>query len=451
MELQGKNILVVGLGISGAAAARFCAARGAAVTVNDARPAEELAAQLEQLAPLGVQARLGGHPSALFTASDLIILSPGVPANIEPLRQARDAGVPVLAEVELAGRFLSDRIIGITGSNGKSTTTALTAHLLRAAGLDAVACGNIGCALIDLVGSSSPERFLAVELSSFQLETIERFRPDVATVLNITPDHMDRYADFEAYLQAKLRLLANQTAGDLAVVNFDEEHAERIAGTTNARIVHYSLERELEGGVFLAKGLITSSLSGSAIPILPAAEMTIPGPHNLANALAATAIALLCGAQPERVAEGLRRFRGLEHRLEPVAQIGGVSFVNDSKATNVDAAGVALRSFAKPIVAIMGGRDKAGDFAPLRALVSANVRELVLVGEAADKIGQALDGCAPRRRADSMRDAVRCAFEAARPGDVVLLAPACTSFDWYSSFEERGRDFKQWVRRLADE
>ena len=450
MELKDKKILVVGLGKSGAAAARFLVERGARVSATDAKDKKKLEEYLKGLEGLPITWHLGGHPVEVFLGSDLIILSPGVPASIEPLRLAREKGIPVIAEVELASRFLDDRIVGITGSNGKSTTTALTAFLLRTAGFDAVACGNIGSPLIKQVANTSPERILVVELSSFQLETIDTFQPQVATVLNITPDHLDRYDGMEGYKLAKLRLLKNQEPGDFVVIDADEPHAKEIAATTQAVPYWFSRKSPLMEGVCLLDGAVVLMRGGQALPILGAAEIDIRGPHNLGNAMAATSIAFVLGAAPEAVAEGLRKFEPLEHRLEPAGEIGGVLFVNDSKATNVDSAAVALQSFDSPVIAIMGGRDKAGDFAALRPLVEQNVKRLILIGEAAPKIRAALEGTVPVQTFGSMEEAVKAGLEAADGGDVVLLAPACTSFDMYDNFEQRGRHFKEIVRGLMN-
>ena len=448
MELSGKRALVVGLGMSGAAAVRFLLGRGAAVSVTDMKSKDELAPHSAGLEGLPITWHLGSHPPEVFLDTDLIVLSPGVPTSLEPLMRAREQGVPVMAEVELASLFLQERLIGITGSNGKSTTTALTAHLLQQAGIDAVACGNIGSPLIGLADSSSPERVLVVELSSFQLETTEEFRPWIATILNITPDHLDRYRDMEDYKRAKLRLLANQDPGDRVVIDADEGHADEIAAATAAEPFYFSRTIRLDDGVCLEGGSLVSVREGKATPLLPAAEIAIRGPHNLSNAMAAVSLALLCGAEPDAVAEGLRSFRPLEHRLEPAGEIGGVLFVNDSKATNVDAAAVALQSFDRPVIAIMGGRDKGSDFSDLRPLVERHVKQLILIGEAASKIGAALQGAAPIAVCGSMEEAVRTGLDAASAGDVVLLAPACTSFDMYENFKQRGRDFKRIVGEL---
>lgn len=450
MELSGKRVLVVGLGKSGVSAARFLAASGARVSVTDEKKESELSESLSQLKHLAIEKHFGGHPIEPFLESDLIVLSPGVPLALETLGKAREAGIPVFAEVELASRFLKDRLVGITGSNGKSTTTALAAHLLASAGIEASACGNIGRPLIEYVETTSEGRVLVVELSSFQLETIESFHPFIATVLNITPDHMDRYRDFDGYKSAKLRLFKNLQPKDHVVVNLDEEHAEEIKTATNARPTFFSRDKQLHDGVCLDSGMIVLTRGGKPEPVMTASELPIRGPHNLSNALAAIAVAVRCGAGIDKISAGLKSFKPLEHRLEPVGRINGVLFVNDSKATNVDSAAVALQSFDTPLLAIMGGRDKEGNFQALRPIVTRYVKRLILIGEAAPKIAGALDGTAPIERCKSMEEAVKAGLEAAESGDVVLLAPACTSFDMYGNFEERGIHFKQIIRGLGN-
>ena len=450
MELAGKKVIVVGLGLSGIAAVRFLHKRGAQVSVTDIKPEGQLTHALSQLEGLPVDLYLGGHPLERFLNADLIILSPGVPFSSEPVQAAASRGIPVAAEVELASRFLEDRIIGITGSNGKSTTTALTAFILRQARFDSLACGNIGSPLIELVETTSAERILAVELSSFQLETISSFRPHVSCLLNIMPDHMDRYPDMASYKNAKLRLFMNQRSEDHAVVTADETIGAEIRTLTRAAVTEFSREKLLRDGVCVDSGWIVRMQGGEQTRILQAAELGIRGPHNLTNALAATAMALLCGAEPEAIAEGLRKFRPLEHRLEPVAEIDGVLFVNDSKATNVGSAAVALQSFDRPLIVIMGGRDKAGDFTELAPLVARHVKLLALVGEAAPKIAAALSDCTPIELFSSMEEAVRGAWATAESGDVVLLAPGCASFDMYENFEHRGRHFKSIVEGLSN-
>jgi UDP-N-acetylmuramoylalanine--D-glutamate ligase len=358
----------------------------------------------------------------------------------------------VWAEAELAWRFLKGSIAGITGSNGKTTTTSLTTHLLRAAHIDAVACGNIGVPLSSLVGKDSPSRWYVVELSSFQLETIERLQPRVAVHLNVTRDHLDRHPDFAHYREAKERIFANQTPEDHAILNLDDPHVAEVAGRIRSQVSWFGLKPDPRPRFAVKEGsFVERSSSKQSRPLLPLAQYALRGSHNLSNALAALTAASLCGARPPDLASGLRSFRPLPHRMEPVGILGGIEFVNDSKATNVDSALRAVEAFDRPIVWILGGRDKGSDFRQLRT-VAANdrVRGVVVMGEAADRITAALDDVACLRRAADLRAALHEALSLACTGDVVLLSPACASFDQYHSYEERGDDFRALVRALME-
>jgi UDP-N-acetylmuramoylalanine--D-glutamate ligase len=450
MELSGKKVTVIGLGKSGIAAVEFLAERGVHVSATDLQTAEQLGKPVLDLMNRDVDLHLGNHPEHLFEDMDFIVLSPGVPKSIPPIQKAMQRGIPVIAEVELASWFLKDTLIAVTGSNGKSTTTALTAHLLRTAGLQAEACGNIGTPLIEMVDSTNPERILVVELSSFQLETIDTFAPHAATVLNVTPDHMDRYQNFEAYKQAKYRVFENQTGKDFAVINADERHGREIAERVPSGVVYFGIKAGGDRHVCLRDGIIYWHDGRDEAPLLTAAELSLPGPHNLSNSMASAALALLMGAPRGGVAEGLRSFQPLEHRLEPVGEHIGVTFINDSKATNVESAAVALESFDSPLLVIMGGRDKDSDFTVLNPLLRKQARSVLLIGEAAGKIDAALDKDIRRCNCASLEEAVEKAFSEAERGDVVLLAPGCASFDMFDNFEHRGREFKRIVRRLQD-
>lgn len=468
LPLPGRKVVVVGAARSGTAAAALLNRRGCVVTLSDRRPEAELDPAARALGRAGVALEAGGHRPETFTAADLVVVSPGVPGDLPELAAARGAGVPVWAEVELAYRFLRGRLVGITGSNGKTTTTALTAHLLKAAGFDAVACGNIGVPLSSLAGSDRPERWYVVELSSFQLEGIHALRPRVAALLNLSPDHLDRHRDFEEYRSAKERIFSNQTPEDAAVLNLDDPRVSGIAPRLRARVEWFGLAPDarpafaVEGGLFVARRG-EPARSGAAEPagapgrsetraLLPLSEFSLRGAHNLSNALAALTASWLCGAACARLAEGLRSFRPLPHRMEPVGRAGGVEFINDSKATNVDSALRAVESYDRPLVWILGGRDKGADFRTLRpALEAGRVRAVVAMGEAAARIAEALEGAAPLRRAADMAEALEAARELARPGDMVLLSPACASFDLYRDYEERGDDFRSRVRALERE
>jgi UDP-N-acetylmuramoylalanine--D-glutamate ligase len=467
--LSGRRALVLGAARSGVAAAALLRRRGADVRLSDRRPESELDAAARALAAAGMRLEAGSAQESCGDA-DLVVVSPGVPFYAPAVVEARRRGLPVWPEVELAWRLLEGRLVGITGSNGKTTTTALTAHLLRACGIDAVACGNIGVPLCSLVEEDRPQRWYVAELSSFQLEAIEAFRPDTAVLLNVTADHLDRHADFAAYRAAKERIFRNQTADDHAVLNLDDPLAADTAARLRPRVEWFGLGADprpafavREGGFVLRRAAPgggperASRADGRPVggeeaqPLLPLREFALRGAHNLSNALAALTAAWLCGARPEGLAAGLRTFRPLPHRMEPVGSIGGVEFVNDSKATNVDSALRAVESYDRPLVWILGGRDKGADFAALRgALAGGRVRAVVAMGESRRRIAAALEGFAPLRQAADMEEALRQAREAARPGDVVLLSPACASFDLYRNYEERGDDFRARVRRMAE-
>nr|MDQ3010691.1 UDP-N-acetylmuramoyl-L-alanine--D-glutamate ligase [Acidobacteriota bacterium] len=453
MEVAGKNILVAGLARSGVAAAEFLSARGARVTVNDAKPESELK-DAATLRAKGIEVIGGGHPRELFEKSDLIVVSPGVPLALEPFRLAKAVGVPVMSEVELASRFLRGRLVGITGSNGKTTTTTLIGELLKDAGLPTQVGGNIGTPLISLVENSRDDGFTVVELSSFQLEAVEQLHVNVALLLNITPDHLDRYDSIDDYAAAKANIFRNQTPNDVAVLNADNEAAAQMGAKTAARVVYFSRLRELEDGVFLRGDTIIErdgrGPQGKRI-LLTRDDIPLPGNHNVENVMAALAAGLACGASVDSMRATVRNFKGVEHRLEFVAEIpqtGGVKFYNDSKATNVDATIKCLEAFPRGVIVILGGKDKGGDYAPLASLVRQRCEQVILIGAAADKIAAALKNTKPLHRAVTMPDAVKLGLQLGRPGDIVLLAPACASFDMFDNYEHRGRVFKEAVKDL---
>lgn len=451
MDLAGKKVLIIGAARSGIAAAQFLIARGAVVALNDQKPLDKWSENALALKETGVGLIPGEPPTWLLDQLDLVIVSPGVPANIIPIRYAERAGAEVIGEVELAYRFLKGRIIAITGSNGKTTTTSLIGELLRDAGRNVQVGGNIGKALISMVDSSNEDGWTVVELSSFQLETIKDFHAHIAVVLNVTPNHMDRYESFTAYAAAKHRIFMNQTPDDFAVLNADDPTVASWETGLRGQIRKFSVKRELDNGVFLrGSELIVRTQSGEQMVLRPS-EMKLRGLHNVENAAAAVAVGLAVGAGVDSMQETVKRFEPVEHRLEFVAEIKGVKFYNDSKATSVDATVKALEAFAGEtgkVVLILGGRGKKAPYAPLAELVHAKVRKLVLIGEDADSIAGELGEVAPFERATDMRDAVARSFAAAQSGDVVLLAPACASFDMFDSFEHRGTVFKREVNNL---
>lgn len=451
LDLNGKKVLVVGLARSGIAAARLLRSRGATVIANDLKSEAELRAEASELARLGAQLALGSHPEGLFTSADLIVLSPGVPTRIAPLEAARRAGIPIISEVELAAWFLKGRLIGVTGSNGKTTTTTLIGELLAASGARVLVGGNIGAPLSGLVEQSTPETWTVAELSSFQLETIQKLRPNVAVITNISPDHLDRHASFEEYVRAKQRILINQAESDWAVLNRDDPQVVSMGHSAASKKAFFSM-RERDAQIYVRDGWIFTSLfAGREIPIIPVSQIPLPGSHNVENVMAALGAALCALGQDanlDAMRQAIRQTKGVEHRLEFVAEIGGVKFYNDSKATNVDSTKRALEAFDGNVILIMGGKDKGSDYGPLAPLIRDRVKKIVLIGEASQKIASQLHGIRPMAMASSMAEAVLEAARAARSGDVVLLAPACASFDMFKDYEDRGRAFKREVLKL---
>ncbi|HUF46881.1 MAG TPA: UDP-N-acetylmuramoyl-L-alanine--D-glutamate ligase [Vicinamibacterales bacterium] len=444
-DVAGQQVVVVGAARSGLAAARLLVARGAHVTLADTAPAIDDAPALEAI---GIRLALGEHDPALFAAADLLVLSPGVPADQPAIQAARAAGRPVIGELELASRWIAGRLIAISGTKGKSTTTSLTARMLEQGGLTALAGGNLGTALAAQVRMSTPTTIHVVEASSFQLEATDTFHPWIAVLLNLTPDHLDRHASFEAYGRAKARLFANQTLDDWSVVNADDPGAQALARSGRARRFDFALDRTIEAGVTVDGDQIVRREGGRSLPLVPLASVRLPGRHQLSDVLAAAAVGCLAGIDPAAMQQAVEQFQGLEHALERVAEVDGVTFVNDSKATNIDATRRSIESFDGGVVVILGGRFKGGRFEDLREVVTARVRAVVAIGEAQPVIEAALGDVVPVERAESMADAVRRARAAAHAGGVVLLAPACASFDQFRDYADRGRAFKAEVARL---
>ena len=452
MELKGKKTLVLGAGKSGTASAEFLIEHGATVALHDKKPIAEWTDKARSLKEKKIGLLEGQIPSWLLDQIDLVVISPGVPTNTVPARYVERKDGEVIGEVELAYRFLKGRIVGITGSNGKTTTTTLIGELLKNAGIEAQVGGNIGMPLISLAKSSTNEAWTVCEVSSFQLETIKNFRPNVAIALNVTPNHLDRYDFFTDYAAAKHRLFMNQTAEDVAILNADDEITASWAENLRANVVLFSTAKELEEGLFLRGRELICRANGKEKVLAFQDEMNLRGVHNVQNVLASLAAGLACGVSPDSMRETLRNFKAVEHRLEFVTEIENVKFYNDSKATSVDATQKALGALAEEegkIILILGGRGKNAPYAPLAGLIKENVRKLVLIGEDADNIGSQLKNYAEIVRADSMQDAVRKGFENAESCDAVLLAPACASFDMFNSFEERGKEFKAKVFELG--
>lgn len=446
-SVEGQNVIVAGGGRSGIAAAALLASKGATVTLSDPQ-APGAADEIRSLSENGVTIDVGPHRPEVFASADLVVLSPGVPADQPAVAAARATGVPVIGEIELASRWLSGRVIAITGTKGKSTTTTLTALMLKEAGFDVTAGGNLGTALSTQVSTSHPGALHVVEVSSFQLETTDTFHPWIAVLVNLSPDHLDRHGTFAAYAEAKARIFANQTTDDWAVVNADDAAAVALAGG-RARRFDFAVEAPVADGVTVEGDSIVRRDGGKTSALLPLTSVKLPGRHLLADVLAASAVACLSGVPPVAIQRAVEGFAGLPHALERVVTVDGVLFVNDSKATNVASARRALESFDHGIVPIMGGRYKGGDFRDLRDVVKDRVRAIVAIGEAAPLIEDALGDLVSVTRRSSMREAVRAAFDAApRPG-VVVLAPACSSFDMFRDYIDRGDQFRAAARDVG--
>jgi UDP-N-acetylmuramoylalanine--D-glutamate ligase len=447
MDLKGKKVLVVGLGKSGLAAALFLRHRGAQVTVSDIRSAEALANDIPALLEEGINVEAGGHGLLTFRRQDLIVVSPGVPLDTPELVQVRRFGLTVIGELELAARFLKGKTLAITGSNGKTTTTALVGEILKSAGLPTLVGGNIGVPVVALIDESTDATWSVLEVSSFQLETTEEFHPAIAVILNITPDHLDRHGTFENYALAKERIFARQSAGDFLVLNADNARAAAAASHSAAPVYWFSLEHSVDRGAWVEEGqLVFRNAPDSAVEaVMPLAGIPLKGEHNVENVLAAVCAARLAGASVEAIRSAVEGFRAVEHRLEFVASINGVDFYNDSKATNVDATAKAVASFSTGIHLILGGKDKNSDYTQLADLLRAHVRAVYTIGSAAGKIESQLRGVVTIHSCETLDKAVNAAAAAAHPGEIVLLAPACSSFDQFESYEHRGRVFKELV------
>ena len=450
MDVSNKRVLVVGLGKSGVASALFLKAHGARVTVSDTKSGDELRNEIPVLLDHGITVETGGHGDRTFRGQDLIVVSPGVPVDAPPLVQARALGESVIGEVELAAQFLPGPIVAITGSNGKTTTTTLAGEIMTAGGLAALVGGNIGTPAIALAERATPETVIVLEISSFQLETIQTFRPKVAVVLNVTPDHLDRHRTFDVYVNAKARIFENQQASDFAVLNADDPTCVTMAGRTKAQVFWFSRQKEVERGAWVRDGNVLFRDRSGQNEILQVSEIPLKGAHNLENVLAAVCAGALMRCPPEKIRQAVRDFKAVEHRLEFVATVRGVDYYNDSKATNVDATIKALESFPANIHLILGGKDKGSDYAVLNDLLRQRVKRVYTIGAAATKIeSQIVFPKSEIVHAETLENAVRKAHAVAVAGDVVLLAPACASFDQFKNYEHRGQVFKEIVRGLG--
>lgn len=446
MKLCDKKIVVMGLARTGVACARFLAGQGAIVTATDLRDEKVLAAVIQELDGLGIRWALGYHDKIDFLAADLIVVSPGVPMTHPLLVASREAGVEIVSEIELASRFISAPIVAITGTNGKTTTTTITGEIFKQCGLATYVGGNIGDPLIEMVESKQPVERVVAEISSFQLEWISTFRPRVAALLNLSEDHLDRYASYQEYIAAKLRLFENQSAGDFAVVNRDDKLVWEAAQALKPALFPFSRSRELDEGVFCRNSQIIYRHDGAELQF-PADRFKLTGVHNLENIMAALACTLLLGADPAKALETVQNFESLHHRMEFVRKFKGVSYYEDSKATNVGSVEKALESFNE-ITLIAGGKDKGGSYAPLVALIQQRVQHLILIGEAADRMQLELGALTDTHRAVTLEEAVWIASQITTPGGTVLMSPACSSFDMFKDYEERANRFIAAVKAL---
>jgi UDP-N-acetylmuramoylalanine--D-glutamate ligase len=450
MDLANKRVLVVGLGKSGVASALFLQARGARVTVSDSKPQDQLGEDIPVLLDHGIAVETGGHGERTFRGQDLIVVSPGVPVDSPPLVQARAQGELVIGEIELAARFLPKNIVAITGSNGKTTTTTLTGEIVLAGGFQALVGGNIGTPAISLVEQAKAGTVVVLEVSSFQLETIQTFRPKIAVVLNVTPDHLDRHRTFATYTDAKARIFENQQADDFAVLNADDPTCVELAGRLRTQVFWFSRKEEVKQGAYVRDGRVLFRDAKGQREVMLVSEIPLKGAHNVENVLAAVCAGALVGCEAEQIRKAVQRFKAVEHRLEYVATIRGVEYYNDSKATNVDATIKALESFPANVHLILGGKDKDSDYTQLNDLLRHRVKRVYTIGAAAAKIESQIKGAAEIDHAETLEKALQHAAASADAGDVVLLAPACASFDQFRNYEHRGRVFKEVVHALAE-
>ena len=447
MDLKGKKILVVGLARTGIATARFLKAKGSLVTATEMKPEEEMKEALEELKGMDIGAEWGGHQTETFLKQDMIVVSPGVDLSIEPIQRAIQQGVRVISEIELAYHFIRVPIIAVTGTNGKTTTTLLIGEMLKEDGRKVGVGGNVGEPLILFADGEGRWEVLVVEISSFQLEAIEDFRPRISVLLNITEDHLDRYSSYGDYIEAKVRIFANQNSGDVAVLNRDDPIVMRFGERVMARRVLFSLKEKLDEGAF-SNGQTISLRRGGREEKYSLAKTSLKGIHNVENIMAALTSARIFGCSKKAIQGVINRFEGLEHRLEFVREIGGVRFYNDSKGTNVGSVVKSLQSFSEPLILIAGGKDKNGDLSPLEELIRKRVKHLILIGEAKERMNRELGGLTDTIMAKTVEEAVLLAHRKAKAGEVVLLSPACSSFDMFKDYKERGRIFKEAVKHL---
>lgn len=450
MDLKDKRVLVVGLARTGIATAKFLKAKSSFVTATEARPKEEMKEAVEELRGMDIATEWGGHQTETFLKQDMIVVSPGVDLNIEPIQRAIQQGVQVISEVELAYHFIDVPIIAVTGTNGKTTTTLLIGEMLKEDGRKVGVGGNVGEPLILFADGEGRWEVLVVEISSFQLEAIEDFRPQISVLLNITEDHLDRYPSYEDYIGAKVRIFANQNSGDMAVLNSDDPIVMQFGERIKTRKILFSLHGKLDEGAFSNGRTISLKRAGKEEKY-SLAKTPLKGIHNVENMMAALTAARIFGCSKKAIQDALNRFKGLEHRLEFVREIKGVRFYNDSKGTNVGSVVKSLQSFSEPVILIAGGKDKNGHLSPLEALIQKRVKHLILIGEAKERMNRELGGLTDTVMAKTMEEAVLLAHRRAKAGEVVLLSPACSSFDMFKDYKQRGKIFKEAVHKISTE
>jgi UDP-N-acetylmuramoylalanine--D-glutamate ligase len=448
-KIRGRKIAILGIARSGVAAAILAKERGGQPFVSDAAGVEKLAVQLRRLDAADIPYETGGHTDKVL-ASDYLVISPGVALTAPIVQRAIEKGIPVFSELEFASWVCRGAIIAITGTNGKTTTTALAGELFKAGGFETFVCGNIGLAFTEVAANVPPTGVAVVEVSSFQLEAIADFNPRVAVILNITPDHLDRHGSMQKYRETKYRITENQTLDEYFAVNLEDPELTEVEAHTDATRLYFSTRTNDSANTFVRNGRLWSRFDGREHDIIACSEIGIPGPHNLQNAAAAVVATLPFGIAPEALARALARFPGVEHRLENAGTVAGVNFINDSKATNVDSVCVALRSMTHPTYVIMGGRDKGGSYLPIIDAGKSVVKGLLVIGEARDKIFAALGKTFPVQFCSTLEEAVTKGFQLAHPGETVLLSPGCSSFDMFENFEHRGRVFKTSVASLKN-
>lgn len=453
MELKGKTVVVFGMGLSGVSAALLLAQKGANVIINDYKCREELTHSIEVLKSFhNIKIVTGGHPGGIVNSdTNLVVKNPGVPMDIKPLKKAEDLGIKVITEIEIAYHFIKSPIAGITGTNGKTTTTALVGEIFKKAGLNVYVAGNIGVPLCDIAIEAPFNSIIAAELSSFQLEGIEKFRPHIGAILNISEDHMDRHYSLQNYVDAKKQIFRNQQPDDFAILNADDHHLTDLTREIKAKTLFFSLGNKLKKGIYLKNEHIVIGEDNKTVKVCHIDEVLLPGRHNLENILAAVAISFVAGIKVEVIAQTLRSFKGVAHRLENVGIYRGITFINDSKGTNTGATIKALEAFPQKVILIAGGKDKGSNFEELTSYIKRNVKHLLLLGETKELIAQAVKkvGFNDFTLVKDIKEAVSKAYQLSTEGDLVLLSPACASWDMFDSYEERGNEFKRLVKVLG--